>query len=231
MSNNEQVETSQENTEEVSAAETLYPEGGESRETQPEGEQEKESPAGESSKETKPEGEEKPAEGEESKEGEAEGEADKEVEYDLKMPEGTMLEESVKDEIVSIAKEQGLSNENAQKLLDMQSAAVDSFKTQAMEAHHEQLDSWYEELRVDKEVGGDNITESAELAKRAVIEFGGEEFLAELNDTGYANHPGLFKMLVNVGREIEAGSLVLPGAQPNKPVNVADVFYPTTKQD
>ncbi|MFN9952022.1 MAG: hypothetical protein ACK55I_02915, partial [bacterium] len=40
-----------------------------------------------------------------------------EVKYDLKLPEGTLLTQAEVDKIVSFAKDQGLSQESAQKLV------------------------------------------------------------------------------------------------------------------
>lgn len=218
MSDQQQAEVSQDNTEETSAADTLYPEG--KGETQPEGEK---------SEETEGESKEEEGSSEES-EGEKK-EASEEIKYDLKMPGETLLKEGVVDEIVSMAKEQGLSNEQAQKILDMQSEVVSGYQAQVEQTHSEQIEAWGEEIKADKELGGENLTKNAELAKRAVTELVGEDFLVELDQTGFGNHPKLFKMLVNVGKQMYADDLVLPGAQPNQPKSMADVFYPATTED
>lgn len=225
MSDNEQVESSQENTEEVSAAQTLYPESSEETSEAKVEDQQNINPEEESTK-----GDAEPQEGEQSEEKEAEGQAGEgDTEYDLKMPEETLLEETVKDEVISMAKEKGLSNEQAQEVLNMQSKAISNYHEKALENLHQEVEAWGNEIRSDKEIGGENLPQNAELAKRAVKHFAGEDFLTELDETGYGNHPRLFKLLVNVGKEIESGGLVLAGAQPSQPKSMADVFYPKDK--
>lgn len=218
MSDQQQAEVSQEHTEDTSAADKLYPEG-EEQSSKPEGESQPEdsgSTDAESSSES---------------EGKAEEGSKEEISYDLKMPENSLLSESAVDEIAQVAKEQGLSNDQAQKFLDMQSAAISDFQQRMETSHHEQVESWGEEIRADKYLGGENLGKNAELAKRAVSELVGDDFLNELDETGYGNHPKLFKLLVSVGKQMYADDLVLAGAQSNQPASMADVFYPTSKED
>lgn len=227
MSDQQQADVSQDNTEETSAADTLYPEGKEeSSETK---EEESQPEGGESSEGESEEAGDKPAE-----EGEAEGdkkEASEEIKYDLKMPKETLLNEGVVDEIVSMAKEQGLSNDQAQKFLDMQSDFLSEHNSLMEQKHNEEVSSWGEQIKTDKELGGENLGKNAELAKRVVSELVGDDFLHELDESGYGNHPKLFKLLVSVGKQMYADDLVLPGAQPNQPKSMADVFYPATTED
>lgn len=171
---------------------------------------------------------------EDAPEGTPDGEADKSIdkvevesEFDLKLPEETLLDESVLDEIASIAKEQGLSKEQAQVILDMQSKSLSSFQEKTLSQFNEQVKAWGEEIASDKEFGGDRLQESVNLAKNAVKAYAGEDLLKELDESGYGNHPKLFKMLVKIGKEMEAGSLVHSNAQESRPKSMADLFYGT----
>ena len=217
MSDQQQAEVSQENTEDTTAADKLYPDAEGDQKPEAEGEEK----VSEDSQNT-----------EEDSSGESEGEAkEAQGQLELTMPENTLLSESAMDEIAQVAKEQGLSNDQAQKVLDMQSQAVSNFSERMEQSHYEQVESWGEEIRADKDLGGENLGKNAELAKRAVSELVGDDFLAELDSTGYGNHPKLFKLLVSVGKQMYADDLVLAGAQPNQPVSMADRFYPTNKED
>lgn len=208
MSDQHQTEDSQANPEEKSVEDTLY-----NSEADKKVEESSETPA-------EPVAEEKPAEGEEGKVEEGQ------IEFDLKLPENTLLSDEAKDEIVSIAKEQGLSQDQAQKVLDLQSEIASEVSDQFTQDFEDQVNSWGEEIKADKDLGGDNLGKNVELAKRAVVAFAGEEFLTELDQTGYANHPRLFKMLTKIGAELQAGDLVLSSAQSNQPKSAAQIMYP-----
>lgn len=218
MSDQHQADESQTNTEEKSAEETLY-------------NSEPEKKVEESSNEsTEPKTEESSTE-EPKVEGKVEDKAEEaQTEFELKMPEETLLSDEAKDEIVSIAKEQGFSKEQAQKILDLQSEIASEVSDQINQEFNDQVTAWGEEIKADKEVGGENLTKSVELAKRAVIAFAGEDFLAELDQTGYANHPRLFKMLTKIGQELEAKELVLSNTQSNQPKSPAEIMYPEQTQ-
>ena len=225
MSEDQQPDVSQENTEDVSAADKLYPEG-EDKKPDDSGDQKPEETDQEPDKDSKDkEPEEKADEKPDDESKEGKDEADKEIEYDLKMPKDTLLQESIVEEIVSIAKEQGLSNEQAQKVLDMQSEAVSKYHTKLESDFNTQVKEWGEELRADKDIGGEHLKQNVEYARRTVIKFGGEEFLNELDQTGYGNHPGLFKMLARMGYELEARENISGGKPPAKEVSMAEKFY------
>jgi hypothetical protein len=144
---------------------------------------------------------------------------------ELDLPEETLLEASAVEELKAYAKEHNLSKEQAQKILEMQDGLLTGFNNKIVENFNNQIKSWGEEIKADKELGGENLSRSVELAKRAVKEFAGEEFLAELDQTGYGNHPMLFKMLVKIGSELNAKGLVLSNTQSNQPKSLADIFY------
>jgi hypothetical protein len=214
------VDDSQANTEEKSAEEVLYGDG----DKKPEVEAKEEKEVEESSE---PETEEV-VEGEEPKAAEADKSKD---EFTLKMPEETLLSESVLDDIASIAKEQGLSDEQAQKFLDKQSEVISNYHEDLETQFDDQVTAWGDEIKADKELGGDNLEGSIMLAKRAVTEFAGEEFLAELDKTGYGNHPQLFRMLTKIGKELSAGDLVEGNRTAPDPKSFADRFYPAPKEN
>lgn len=151
--------------------------------------------------------------------------AEGEVKEDLILPEETLLEESEIEQLKSLAKEQGFSTEQAQKVLDMQNNIVSAYNQRIMDNFNNQVKSWGEEIKADKEIGGSNLAKSVELAKFAAKEFAGEEFLQELDQTGYGNHPKLFKMLVKVGMEMKAKEAILPQTQPSEQRSLADIFY------
>ncbi len=144
--------------------------------------------------------------------------------YELKLPENSFLDASHMDEISSYAKEKGLSNEQAQALLDARNQSV-------AEVVERQSNQWLKETQADKEIGGDNLKQSVEHAKRAINRFGSDAFKSVLNKYGYGNHPEVVRAWAAVGRAMADGTLVVAGNQTTqkKEKSIGDVFYPDTK--
>ncbi len=153
--------------------------------------------------------------------------------YELKLPEGSKLSADAVEKTASFAKERGLSNEDAQKLLDRDSQLLDSYveKQQLEFAGMRQV--WFDAAKTDKEIGGENFGKNAELAKRVVDRYGDPELKEGLNATGFGNHPALIRLLVKIGSSMKEDQLILPGAQTTgQQKDMADIFYgeSTSKQ-
>lgn len=146
--------------------------------------------------------------------------------YDLKLPEGSLLEASEIEKIASLAKERGLSNKDAQALLDDRSKLLDSYAGKQKETWGKETGRWLEVTKADPEIGGEAFGKNAELAKRVVTRFGTPELMQGLNETGFGNHPELVRLMVRIGKAMDDDQLVMPGSKtPAVEKNLADVFY------
>jgi len=126
--------------------------------------------------------------------------------YDLKLGENSVLDASDLERIEAIARQQGLSNEDAQAFVDKQQNDV--FKI-----IEERKEAWHKQASMDKDIGGERFAENAELAKRAFDRVAPEGLKAEMERTGYGNHPLVLKMFVNLGRMMADDKLVQGGSQ------------------
>lgn len=143
---------------------------------------------------------------------------------DFKLAEGADLDAEVLTSFKGIAKELGISQEAAQKLIDLQ-GQLDSKRMQALEAAQaEQSQRWADTVKADKELGGENYDKTVETAIKAVEKFGSPELRALLNETGIGNHPELVKFCHRIGKALSEDSLVMGGDQ--KPgARTADVLF------
>lgn len=141
--------------------------------------------------------------------------------YELTLPEGSQLTAQDVEKTTAIAKEWGLSNEEAQELLNVRHEAVSEYVNRA----NKEIGSWLGKAKSDKEIGGDNFGKNAELAKRVVDRFGTEEFKKALNDTGLGNHPELVRIFAKIGRSISEDTLVHPGTKVVPSKSMEEVFY------
>jgi len=155
--------------------------------------------------------------------------------YDLKLPKDSLLTTEALERKAADAKARGLTNEQAQKELENENATiatyVDTQKQQQEAEWKKQNEAWVNEIKSDKEIGGEAFPKNVELAKRVVQRFGDDSFVKELDGTGFGNHPGLVRMLVKLGKAMSEDQLVLPGSQPAGAVkSSAEIFYSKSKE-
>lgn len=148
--------------------------------------------------------------------------------YELKLPEGSVLKPSDIERVSSYAKEQGLSQDQAQKVLELEHAATASY-AKALDAEFKaKQESWIQTSTNDPEIGGAAFKENAELAYRAVQKFATPEFVKALETTGLGNHPELVRTFLRIGKAMGSDSLVRPGSSdPVGKRSVADILYPS----
>jgi len=153
--------------------------------------------------------------------------------YELKLPEGSKLQDAHVEKISNYAREKGFSNERAQALLERDNTIYASFEEQRQAEMQEQLketgERWIQEVKDDKELGGDNFNKSIELSKQVLARFGDESLRESLNETGLGNNPGLVRMLTNIGKAMSPDQLVLGGTQKtDDKLPIEKVFYGAT---
>ncbi|MEQ0776177.1 protease [Paraburkholderia tropica] len=155
-----------------------------------------------------------------------------EVVYDFNVPEGVKLEGPVFDELKTTAKELGLSNEQAQKVVDLGVKQAQSIQTQLVDAQKAQIAQWAETTQTDKELGGDALGENLAVAKKALDTFGTPELKKLLNESGLGNHPEIVRLFVKAGKAIsEDGRLVTgaAGKQSRENTPIENRLYPNQK--
>lgn len=151
--------------------------------------------------------------------------------YNLKLPEGSQLPASAVEKVTLLAKELGLSQEKAQKLVENESALHQAYANENRLKFQEQVGTWAKDLASDKEVGGANFKENAEVAHRALMHFGGEGFAKALSDSGFGNHPDLFRAFYRIGKEMMDDKAVIPGnSTQGQGGDIASRLYGGTKQ-
>ena len=156
------------------------------------------------------------------------------IEYDVKLPEGSLLPEDATEKIVAKAREQGFSNEVAQSMVDTANEMVMAQTVQAAKEVDEMVNvTWPKEASDDKEIGGDDFSKNAELSKRVLIKYAPPELVNLLdprtkenpNGTSYGNNPHLMKFLVRLGTAMTDDQLLLAKGKGPEKKSVAEIFY------
>ena len=146
--------------------------------------------------------------------------------YEFTVPDGSLLEPAAVERIAAYAKAQGLSQTQAQALVERESAAAAAIKEGQVALVEDKKGEWMETAKTDKEIGGDMFPKNAELAKRVVARYFTDAFKEALENTGLGNHPELMRGLVRIGKSMTEDQLVLPGAAGAKtPKDPAEILY------
>lgn len=180
---------------------------------------------------TTPDGEVKP----EAKEGEdkpADAET-KPIEYtDFKLPEGMTLDEKLITDFKEFATENNLSQEDAQKLIDLHANTLKEAAEAPYKAWATTQQQWQKDVMADTELGGQNFEPMKVVLAKAIDQVGGEQAKAireALNFTGAGNNPDILRLIFRMGKAITEGSPTSTGGPTNvsKPKSAGEIMYPS----
>ncbi|CAM7518146.1 Peptidase [Citrobacter portucalensis] len=167
----------------------------------------------------KPEGD-KPQPGEEEEQ-KQEGAPEK---YEFKPAEGQDLDAAALEQFEPIARELNLTNEQAQKMVDLYGTKImPMVQQQQVEAWQKTTEQWAADVKADKEIGGDKLTSNLSAAQRALAHFGTPELKEYLEGTGLGNHPELVKAFVKIGKAMSEDGMVDGSNQGQR--SAAEVLY------
>lgn len=151
---------------------------------------------------------------------------------ELKLPEGSLLSEAKLNQIKEFALANNMNQDQAQKLVESENSAVTEYHQTLLKEHEQRTSSWINEVKADQEIGGAKFDENVSIARKMVAEFATPEFKNDLAESGFGSHPGLVKMIVKMGRTIEAlksEDKLVRGNEPPKPQkSIADILYDKT---
>lgn len=145
---------------------------------------------------------------------------------ELKLPENSLLEAGDVVRIASEAKEQKLTQEQAQALLERESKIVSSYEQRQQDVVKKTHETWVTEAKSDKEIGGIKFPENLALAQRVLNRFGTDALKQALTDTGLGNHPEVVRVFARIGMNMSEDKLVLPGPSAPAKKTLEEVFYP-----
>lgn len=138
------------------------------------------------------------------------------------LPEGMPVDGPLLDQFKAVAAETGLSQEQAQKLVELHARSVQGH----MEAHAAAVKGWTEAAKADKEIGGDRYEETRHVVGTVLATFGSPELIALLDGTGLGEHPDVIRFTARVGKAmLEDGPAKV--RQPDAgPRDHAKILYP-----
>ncbi|MDV7071323.1 peptidase [Citrobacter werkmanii] len=187
----------------------------------PEGDKPQPGTEGDNPQENKPADGEKPADKPDDKEQKQDGAPEK---YEFKPAEGQELDTAALEQFEPIARELNLTNEQAQKMVDLYGIKImPMVQQQQAEAWQKTTEQWAADVKADKEIGGDKLTGNLSAAQRALAQFGTPELKEYLEGTGLGNHPELVKAFIKIGKAMSEDGMVDGSNQGQR--SAAEVLY------
>ena len=142
--------------------------------------------------------------------------------YDFKSAEGKVAPD-VLAKLDGVARELGMTQEQATKLLDSMAPAI----AQAQQNQRQALSTqWAEQAKADPEFGGANLDANLGVAKQALATFGTPALVKMLDETGLGNHPEIIRAFVRAGQKIAAQPVVTGTKAPTGQASAAKTLYP-----
>jgi len=156
---------------------------------------------------------------------EAPGQPAPAVEYtDFAVPDGMEMDAEVLTNFKGIAKELGIPQEAAQKLIDLQASMETKRSAAAERAQAAQKQQWADQVKADPELGGANLSKTVETAVKAIEQYAPPELRELLSETGLGNHPLIVKFCHAIGKAMSEDTLVMGGSQATK-LSPEEIMY------
>ena len=125
-------------------------------------------------------------------------------------PDGTTLDQAAVDAFTPVARDLNLTQEQAQKLVDLHAEQAQGWLQGLYDAHAKQRADWVAAAKADGEIGGADHADKVAVAKDALKRFGTPELTTALEDSGLGSHPEVVRFFHRVGKAIADDAVVLP---------------------
>lgn len=148
---------------------------------------------------------------------------------DFTLPEGVELNEELMGEFKPLAKELNLSQEQAQKLVDLQANEMAKITKAQEQTWNDLNESWVDQAMKDEEIGGKSETEFKEkvaVATKALEKFGTPELRQALDLTGAGNHPEILRFAYRVGKALSEDQIVGSRSSGSEEKSPEKVLFP-----
>lgn len=146
---------------------------------------------------------------------------------EFKMPEGVKLDAEAMKPALELFKESRLSQEQAQKFLDLAVSREQAAAQKGVTAFVDLQNKWVSEIKADPDIGGPKLSASLASASRAIDRLAVPGLREALTLTGAGNNPAVVKAFVRLGQMISEDRFA-PGAdaQLAAPRSLAEALYP-----
>jgi hypothetical protein len=151
--------------------------------------------------------------------------------YEYKLPEGVTLDADVTGELSGLARDFGLTQEQAQKVADLGAKMSQKWATGQTDALEAAATQWAAATTSDAEIGGAKLDASLAAGQKALKELGTPELSKLLNESRLGNHPEVIRFFARVGQKVsEDGFVAGTAGAPSRP-NDPKRLYPRSNMN
>lgn len=147
--------------------------------------------------------------------------------YTFSAPDGSEYDPEIVDAFSGAAREAGLTQDAAQKLIEKMAPAIAARQVDQVQAIHTE---WLNASSADKEFGGEKLAENLGVARKALDTFGTPELRTLLDETGLGNHPEVIRLMYRAGKAISEDTFVGGVSRVSGKPNAIGVLYDKTKR-
>lgn len=149
--------------------------------------------------------------------------------YDFKAPEGaSAFDDTVLTAFGDSARKLNLTQDGAQALLAEVGPVIQAQQMAKLTEFYADIgglpDTWAEQLKADKEIGGANLAANMAIGVKA-RDLGGPEFVKLLDKTGLGNHPALVRTFIKIGKSLSEDKFISGGNASTEAPTAAQRLY------
>lgn len=145
--------------------------------------------------------------------------------YEFTLPDGYTLDAEKAGQFEAFARSNNLTNDAANEALKLAVDHVQSLQQAQLDGWKEQVEAWGNEIRADKDLGGEKLDASVAIAQKAIARFGSPELVDYLEASGLGNFPPLVRFCYQIGTRISEGGMIAGAGAGEGRRSTADVFY------
>ena len=145
---------------------------------------------------------------------------------DFNMSEGFEVDKVMMETFLPMAKEFNLSQENAQKVIDLHVKGLKDATDAHVKSWADAMGKWKDEAKADKEIGGEQFGQTQLNVTLALKTFGTEKLGEILEVTGVGNHVELVRFFDKVGALVANDKIDLGNVVADGPKSRAEIMYP-----
>ena len=150
------------------------------------------------------------------------------IEYkDFKLPEGMESSPESLAAFKTLAGEYKLTQEQAQKLVDMQAGLMSKYTKATEDRWAEVNKEWKAAAQSDKEFGGKDFAANLGIAKKALEKYGSPALKDAIELTGMGNHPEFIRLLFKIGQTLKEDKVMDCGQESGNKADLAKRLFPT----
>lgn len=146
-------------------------------------------------------------------------------ELEISLPEGFTLDEEAFGSLKEVAKESGLTKEQAQKLADTHMAAMKRHDEHRIATGLKTIQGWEDEIKAHPEYGGANLDKNLDAARLMLQKYGSPRLKKEFTEMGVLSHPEFAFMLMRMSRDLSEGESVGGESQAMQEKRTADILF------